>query len=144
MQDIDAYARSKDSKIQQVSASLSASWQAVQIIRANGHRAADIRPLVRLNISVVVADGDKMEAGGTGVGGRMGYAGYIETENWQAQVDEAFRLAMVNLEAVPTPAGEMDVVLGPGWPGVMLHEAVGHGLEAVSYTHLTLPTNREV
>ena len=98
-------------------------------MRANGHRAADMRPLVRLNISVVVADGDKMEAGGTGVGGRMGYAGYIETENWQAQVDEAFRLAMVNLEAVPTPAGEMDVVLGPGWPGVMLHEAVGHGLE---------------
>jgi TldD protein len=129
LQDIDAYARSKDPKIQQVSASLSASWQAVQIMRANGHRAADIRPLVRLNISVVVADGDKMETGGTGVGGRMGYAGYIETENWQAQVDEAFRLAMVNLEAVPTPAGEMDVVLGPGWPGVMLHEAVGHGLE---------------
>ena len=129
LQDIDAYARSKDPKIQQVSASLSASWQAVQIMRANGHRAADIRPLVRLNISVVVADGDKMETGGMGVGGRMGYAGYIETGNWQAQVDEAFRLAMVNLEAVPTPAGEMDVVLGPGWPGVMLHEAVGHGLE---------------
>ena len=129
LQDIDSYARSKDPKIQQVSASLSASWQAVQILRANGHRAADIRPLVRLNISVVVADGDKMEAGGTGVGGRMNYANYIETENWQAQVDEAFRLAMVNLEAVPAPAGEMDVVLGPGWPGVMLHEAVGHGLE---------------
>ena len=129
LQDIDSYARSKDPKIQQVSASLSASWQAVQILRANGHRAADIRPLVRLNISVVVADGDKMEAGGTGVGGRMDYASYIETENWQAQVDEAFRLAMVNLEAVPAPAGEMDVVLGPGWPGVMLHEAVGHGLE---------------
>ena len=129
LQDIDSYARSKDPKIQQVSASLSASWQAVQIIRANGHRAADIRPLVRLNISVVVADGDKMEAGGTGLGGRMGYASYIETEKWQAQVDEAFRLAMVNLEAVPAPAGEMNVVLGPGWPGVMLHEAVGHGLE---------------
>jgi TldD protein len=129
LQDIDSYARSKDPKIKQVSASLSASWQAVQIMRASGHRVADIRPLVRLNVSVVVADGEKMESGGTGIGGRMGYNGYIGIENWQAQVDEAFRLAMVNLEAIPAPAGEMDVVLGPGWPGVMLHEAVGHGLE---------------
>ncbi|MDG1274712.1 MAG: metalloprotease TldD [Alphaproteobacteria bacterium] len=129
LQDIDSYARSKDPRIKQVSASLSASWQAVQIMRANGHRVADIRPLVRLNVSVVVADGEKMESGGTGIGGRMGYNGYIGLENWQAQVDEAFRLAMVNLEAIPAPAGEMDVVLGPGWPGVMLHEAVGHGLE---------------
>lgn len=129
LQEIDAYARAKYPKIQQVSASLSASWQAIQVIRANGHRVADIRPLVRLNVSVVVADGNKMESGGTGVGGRMGYDGYIGIENWQSHVDEAFRLAMVNLEAIPAPAGEMDVVLGPGWPGVMLHEAVGHGLE---------------
>ena len=129
LQDIDAYARAKDARIRQVSASLSGSWQAIQILRAGGERVADIRPLVRLNVSVVVGDGDRMESGGTGVGGRLGYERYIDPENWQAQVDEALRIALVNLEAVPTPAGEMEVVLGPGWPGVMLHEAVGHGLE---------------
>ena len=129
LQDIDAYARAKDSRVQQVSASLSGSWQAVQILRAGGHRVADIRPLVRLNVSVVVADGDRMESGGAGVGGRVGYDRYIDPDNWRAQVDEALRIALVNLDAIPAPAGEMDVVLGSGWPGIMLHEAVGHGLE---------------
>lgn len=129
LKEIDAYARDTNPKVQQVSASLSASWQAVQIIRADGLRVADIRPLVRLNISLVVRDGDKMESGGTGAGGRIGYESYIQPEAWKAQVDEALRIALVNLDAVPAPAGEMDVVLGPGWPGVMLHEAVGHGLE---------------
>lgn len=129
LQEIDAYARAKDARIRQVSASLAGSWQAVQILRAGGERVADIRPLVRLNVSVVVGDGDRMESGGTGVGGRLGYDRYIDPENWQAQVDEALRIALVNLDAVPAPAGEMEVVLGPGWPGVMLHEAVGHGLE---------------
>ena len=129
LQDIDAYARAKDQRIRQVSASLSGSWQAIQILRAGGERVADIRPLVRLNVSVVVGDGDRMESGGTGVGGRLGYDRYIDPEDWQAQVDEALRIALVNLDAIPAPAGEMEVVLGPGWPGVMLHEAVGHGLE---------------
>ena len=129
LKDIDAYARDRDTRIKQVSASLSASWQAVQIIRPGGFRVADIRPLVRLNVSVVVGDGSKMESGGTGVGGRLAYDRYIATDNWKQQVDEALRIALVNLEATAAPAGEMDVVLGPGWPGVMLHEAVGHGLE---------------
>ena len=126
---IDEYARASHPTVRQVSASLSASWQAVQIIRANGHRLADIRPLVRLNISLVVADGDRMESGGTGVGGRVAYDRYIQPDAWRAQVDEALRIALVNLAAVEAPAGEMDGVLGSGWPGVMLHEAVGHGLE---------------
>ena len=129
LKDIDAYARDSDARIKQVSTSLSASWQAVQIIRPGGFRVADIRPLVRLNVAVVVGDGNKMESGGNGVGGRLAYDGYIATDNWKKQVDEALRIALVNLEATAAPAGEMDVVLGPGWPGVMLHEAVGHGLE---------------
>jgi TldD protein len=114
--------------VRQVSASLSGVWQAVQIIRPDG-RHSDIRPLVRLNVSIVVGDGDKMETGSHGAGGRMAYQRYIDPDNWKAQVDEALRQALVNLDSVPAPAGEMPVVLGPGWPGVMLHEAVGHGLE---------------
>ncbi len=129
LQDIDTYARSRDPQVRQVSASLSASWQAVQILRAGGERVADIRPLVRLNVAVVVGDGDRMESGSSGIGGRIGYESLVDPSCWQAEVEEALRIALVNLEAVPAPAGEMEVVLGPGWPGVMLHEAVGHGLE---------------
>ncbi len=129
LQEIDAYARARDPRVRQVTASLAGSWQAVQILRAGGHRVADIRPLVRLNVSVVVANGERMESGSSGAGGRIAYDRYLEAECWQAQVDEALRVALVNLEARPAPAGEMEVVLGPGWPGVMLHEAVGHGLE---------------
>ena len=127
--EIDAYARAKDPRVKQVSASLAGSWQAVQIIRTDGRRAADIRPLVRLNVSIVVADGDRMESGGHGVGGRAAYDAWISPDEWQSQVDEALRQAIVNLDSVPAPAGEMPVVLGPGWPGVLLHEAIGHGLE---------------
>jgi TldD protein len=112
-----------------VTASLSGSWQAVQIIRPDGTRVGDIRPLVRLNVSVVVGDGDRMETGSSGAGGRVEYQRYFDPSQWRAQVDEALRQALVNLGSVPAPAGEMAVVLGPGWPGVMLHEAVGHGLE---------------
>tara|TARA_R110002012_G_scaffold39815_1_gene109838 strand:+ start:1577 stop:3010 length:1434 start_codon:yes stop_codon:yes gene_type:complete len=129
LKEIDAYARAKDPRVKQVSASLAGSWQAVQILRAGGYRVADIRPLVRLNVSVVLADGDRMETGSSGAGGRVTYDQYMTAENWQAQVDEAFRIAEVNLASVAAPAGEMEVVLGSGWPGVMLHEAVGHGLE---------------
>src|SRR4029077_18073983 len=94
-----------------------------------GPRAGAIRPRVRLNVAVVVAEGDRMEQGSSGAGGRLAYQRFIDPTNWKAQVDEALRQALVNLGAVPAPAGEMTVVLGPGWPGVMLHEAVGHGLE---------------
>ncbi len=110
-------------------ASLSGVWQAVQIMRADGRRVADIRPLVRLNVAIVVGEGDRMETGSAGAGGRVAYDRYLDPQHWKAQVDEALRQALVNLGAVPAPAGEMTVVLGPGWPGVMLHEAVGHGLE---------------
>ena len=129
LEEIDAYARDKDQRVRQVSASVSGEWQAVQILRAGGERRADIRPLVRLNVSVVVGEGDRMESGSHGGGGRFEYASMFEPESWQAGVDEALRQALVNLESVDTPAGEMQVVLGPGWPGVLLHEAVGHGLE---------------
>lgn len=129
LSDIDAYARGKDNRLKQVSASLSGEWQAVQIIRADGSRAADIRPLVRLNVSCVIGDGDRMEAGSFGSGGRETYETYLQADTWQAAVDEALRQALVNLGSVPTPAGEMPVVLGPGWPAILLHEAIGHGLE---------------
>jgi len=127
--EIDAYARSRDDRVRQVMASLSGVWQAVQIIRPDGRRVADIRPLVRLNVAIVVGEGDRMETGSAGAGGRVAYDRYLDPRHWKAQVDEALRQALVNLAAVPAPAGEMTVVLGPGWPGVMLHEAVGHGLE---------------
>ncbi|MDR3514889.1 MAG: metalloprotease TldD [Azospirillaceae bacterium] len=126
---IDAYARGKDPRVRQVMASLAGEWQAVQIVRADGHRAADIRPLVRLNVTVVVGDGDRMETGSHGAGGRVAYDAYLDPARWQAQVDEALRQALVNLDAIPAPAGEMTVVLGSGWPGILLHEAIGHGLE---------------
>ena len=127
--EIDAYARAKDPRVRQVTATLAGEWQAIQILRADGMRVGDIRPLVRLNVTVVVGDGDRMEVGSHGVGGRAGYETWIKETNWKAQVDEALRQALVNLGAVPAPAGEMPVVLGSGWPGVLLHEAVGHGLE---------------
>ncbi|HEY1432943.1 MAG TPA: metalloprotease TldD [Stellaceae bacterium] len=127
--DIDAYARSRDPRVKQVMASLSGVWQAVQIIRPDGRRVADIRPLVRLNVSIVVGEDDRMETGSSGAGGRIAYDRYLDPHQWKGQVEEALRQALVNLGSVPAPAGEMTVVLGPGWPGVMLHEAVGHGLE---------------
>jgi TldD protein len=127
--EIDAYARGKDKRVRQVMASMAGVWQAVQIIRADGLRVGDIRPLVRLNVSIVVGEGDRMETGSSGAGGRVSYERYLDPAQWQHQVDEALRQALVNLGSVPAPAGEMSVVLGPGWPGVMLHEAIGHGLE---------------
>ena len=129
LQEIDAYARAKDSRVRQVMASLAGSWTAVQIIRADGVRVADIRPLVRVNVSVVVGEGDRQETGSYGAGGRASYHAWIDPANWQASVDEALRQALVNLGSVPAPAGEMAVVLGSGWPGILLHEAIGHGLE---------------
>lgn len=129
LQEIDDYIRSKEKRVHQVSASLSGSWQAVQIIRADGWRASDIRPLVRLNISVVTREGERIEAGSMGGGGRLEYARWFDPSEWKKLADEAIRKSIINLEAVESPAGEMTVVLGAGWPAVMLHEAIGHGLE---------------
>ncbi|MEP2980506.1 MAG: metalloprotease TldD [Lentilitoribacter sp.] len=129
LKEMDAYLRNKDDKVRQVSASLSASWQIVNILRADGHIVRDVRPLTRMNISVIVGQGDRQETGTYGIGGRQEFGDFILTESWQKGADEALRQALVNLEAIPAPAGTMDVVLGAGWPGVMLHEAVGHGLE---------------
>ncbi|MDX1574976.1 MAG: metalloprotease TldD [Kiloniellales bacterium] len=129
LSEIDAYARGKESRVRQVMASLAGEWQAVEILRAGGERSADVRPLVRLNVSVVVGEGERMESGSYGGGGRISYTRLIEPDYWQAAVDEALRQALVNLESVDAPAGEMPVILGPGWPGILLHEAIGHGLE---------------
>jgi TldD protein len=129
LEEIDAYARARDPRVRQVSVSFGASWQVVEILRADGESYRDVRPMVRVNVSVVAGDGDRQESGSHGYGGREGYERFIVTEAWKGAVEDAVRQALVNLEAVPAPAGEMDVVLGPGWPGVMLHEAVGHGLE---------------
>ena len=126
---IDAYLRGKSEYVKQVSASLSGHWQVIHIMRADGQLASDIRPLVRLNISVVVEKDGKRETGSSGAGGRVMYDDYIKQERWQAMADDALRQALVNARAIPAPAGEMPVVLSPGWCGVLLHEAVGHGLE---------------
>lgn len=127
--EIDAYLRARDPRVRQASISLAASWQVVEILRADGEIYRDVRPLVRVNVAVVAGQGDRQESGSHGYGGREGYQRFIESGAWRNAADEAVRRALVNLESVPAPAGEMDVVLGPGWPGVMLHEAVGHGLE---------------
>ncbi|MDP2124645.1 MAG: metalloprotease TldD [Parvibaculum sp.] len=127
--EIDAYARGLDKRVRQVSVSMTGEWQAVEIIRAGGATLRDVRPLVRLNVAIVAGEGDRQETGSWGVGGRMGYDVFIDPLKWRSQVNKALAQALINLEAVPAPAGEMDVVLGPGWPGILLHEAIGHGLE---------------
>jgi TldD protein len=127
--EIDAYARAKDPRVKQVMASLAGEWQAVQILRADGTRVADLRPLVRLNVAIVVEHAGRRESGSYGMGGRFGYEAITATTTWKTAVDEALRQALINLDSRPAPAGEMAVVLGPGWPGILLHEAIGHGLE---------------
>jgi TldD protein len=127
--EIDAYVRNADPRVRQVTASLAASWQHVEIVRGDGQIVRDIRPLVRLNVSVVVGDGDRQESGSYGAGGRKGFGEFVAEDSWKHAADEALRQALVNLKAVPAPAGTFDIVLSSGWPGVMLHEAVGHGLE---------------
>ena len=127
--EIDGFARGRDSRVKQVMASVAGSWQAVQIVRGDGTRVADLRPLVRLNVTVVVEQDGRRETGSFGCGGRFGYDRVLGEAEWKSAVDEALRQALVNLESKPAPAGEMPVVLGPGWPGILLHEAIGHGLE---------------
>jgi TldD protein len=127
--ELDPYTRGLDPSVVQVSASLAAEWQAVQIMRADGTRVADLRPLVRLNVSVVVERDGKRESGSHGTGGRAAYGTVLAPDVWQHAVHEALRQATIKLDAVAAPAGEMEVVLGNGWPGILLHEAIGHGLE---------------
>ncbi|MGI9465340.1 MAG: metalloprotease TldD [Aestuariivirgaceae bacterium] len=129
LETVDQYARQRDSKIVQVSVSLTGNWQFVEIMRPGGFSRRDIRPLVRFNVSVVTSDGEKRGTGSYGVGGRQLYAEFLSDDKWRQATDEAIRQSLVSLEATPAPAGEMDVVLGPGWPGILLHEAIGHGLE---------------
>jgi TldD protein len=129
LQEIDAWARARDPRVVQVSATLVGERRAVEILRADALTVRDVRPLVRLNISVTVERDGRRESASTGAGGRAGFETWIQPARWQAQVDEAIRQAVVNLDAVDCPAGEMDVVLAAGWPGVLLHEAIGHGFE---------------
>ena len=129
LQEIDAFARARDPRVVQVAASMAGERRTIEILRADGRLLRDIRPLARLNVSVTVERDGRRESGSSGAGGRAGFDVWITPERWQEQVDEALRQALVNLDAIPCPAGEMDVVLGPGWNGVLLHEAVGHGLE---------------
>ena len=129
LEKIDAVARAKDPRVAQVSASLSATWSVIDIIRPDGFAARDIRPLVRLNVSIVAEQNGRRETGSFGFGGRYLYDTLFDEGRWLNAVDEAVRQAVVNLDSVPAPAGECTVLLGPGWPGVLLHEAVGHGLE---------------
>jgi TldD protein len=129
LQMADAFARGLDARVRQVSVSLAADWQAIEIIRADGGIYRDIRPLVRFNVSVVSSDGREQGQGSYGLGGRGEPLSYLTEELWQGAVHEALRQSLVSLEARPAPAGEMDVLLGPGWPGILLHEAIGHGLE---------------
>ena len=129
LRQIDTYARSRDPRVDQVVVSLAATFETILVAATDGTLAADIRPLVRLNINVIAAQGKRREQGNDGGGGRFTYRELIENNAWQSFADEAVRQALVNLEADAAPAGTMAVVLGPGWPGVLLHEAVGHGLE---------------
>jgi TldD protein len=129
LNEIDQYARAKDSKVNQVMASIVSQYKHVLVVASDGTRVADVLPLVRLNVQVLASDGTKREVGYQGAGGRFELETLRDPTRWKALVDEAIRTAILNLEAEPCPAGTMDVVLGPGWPGILLHEAIGHGLE---------------
>ncbi len=126
---VEKFIRDSDPRVRKVNVGLSGSWNIIHILRAGGKTAGDIRPLVSLNVSVVLDEKGRMESGVSGVGGRYGYDTFFEEKTWRREAEEALRRATVNLKSKPAPAGEMQVVLGPGWPGVLLHEAVGHGLE---------------
>ena len=125
----DGFARGLDPRVRQVSVSLASDWQAIEILRADGGSYRDVRPLVRFNVSVVAGNGKDQGQGSHGLGGRGEPLSYVTDDVWQGAVREALRQSLVALEARPAPAGEMDVLLGPGWPGILLHEAIGHGLE---------------
>ncbi|MBO9435578.1 metalloprotease TldD [Ruegeria sp. R13_0] len=129
LREIDAFARDLDPRVVQVSATIAAAVQEVEILRPDGVLVRDVRPMTRVNVSVIVEQNGRRESGSAGGGGRVGLSGLIDPADWQNKAREALRIALVNLEAVPAPAGVMEVALGPGWPGILLHEAIGHGLE---------------
>ena len=129
LREIDEFLRALDPRVVQVTASLAASHQEVAILRPDGTLVTDSRPMSRINIGVIVEQDGQRESGNMGGGGRAGLLGLIARDHWEGVAREALRIALVNLDAEPAPAGVMDVVLGPGWPGILLHEAIGHGLE---------------
>ncbi len=129
LREIDDFLRSLDRRVVQVSASLAASVQEIEILRPDGAQFSDHRPMARINISCIVERNGRRESGSAGGGGRISISGLMVRSHWEGVAREALRIALVNLDAVPAPAGVMDVVLGPGWPGILLHEAIGHGLE---------------
>jgi len=129
LREIDDFLRAADPRVVQVSATIAASCQEIEILRPDGLSLQDVRPMTRVNVSVIVEKDGRRESGTAGGGGRIGLTGLLDPADWQGKAREALRIALVNLSAVPAPAGVMDVVLGPGWPGILLHEAIGHGLE---------------
>jgi len=129
LQRVDHYARGKDPRVREVMVSMSGSYEVILVVGSDGTWAADVRPLVRFNVQVIAQQGERREAGFSGGGGRVDYHYFLEQDRILRYADEAVRQALVNLEAIDAPAGTMPVVLGPGWPGVLLHEAIGHGLE---------------
>jgi TldD protein len=128
-EDINAAARARDPRVAQVSVGLAGSWSVVEVVRPDGYVATDVRPMVRLSLSIVCEANGRRESGSFGIGGRYLYDSLFSPETWNRGIDEALAQALTNLESVDAPAGEMTVLLGPGWPGVLLHEAIGHGLE---------------
>jgi TldD protein len=128
-QQIDAAARARDPRVAQVSVSLTGSWRVIEIVRGDGFVASDVRPLVRLGVEIVASDNGRRETGFFGIGGRYLYEQLFQPATWNRCIDEALGQALTNLRSVAAPAGEMPVVLSSGWCGVLLHEAVGHGLE---------------
>ncbi len=129
LNEVNKYLRTKDNNVRQVTANFSGEQKSIEIIRSGGETLTDIRPLIRFNVSVMVEKNGRKETGVYGIGGRQSYNEYLKDDNWKHVCDEALRMASVNLESKPAPAGEMKVVLGPGWPAILIHEAIGHGLE---------------
>jgi len=126
---VNDYLRKKDAAVKQVTASFSGEQKSIEIIRLEGEALTDVRPLIRFNVSVMIEKNGRKETGVYGIGGRQSYDQYLKDDNWKNVCEEAFRIASVNLESIAAPAGEMKVVLGPGWPAILIHEAIGHGLE---------------
>ena len=126
---VNDYVRNKNSSVRQVTATLLGEHRSVEILRCGGELLSDDRPLVRFNVSVMLEKNGRKESAVYGIGGRQNYDAYLNEKNWKDVCDEALRIADVNLNSKPAPAGEMQVVLGPGWPAILIHEAIGHGLE---------------
>ena len=126
---VNDYVRNKNRSVRQVTATLLGEHRAIEILRSGGELLTDDRPLVRFNVSVMLEKNGRKESAVYGVGGRQNYDAYLNEKNWKSVCDEALRIADVNLNSKPAPAGEMQVVLGPGWPAILIHEAIGHGLE---------------